>query len=822
MKENEKGELINYYNLLHKGNEYVEIKYNNKETVTVNSADEFIKNIGYLLDNNVKQIWSTPNGSTNEVNDYFTDDIIDTSYCLIADFDFSNSEHKSDNQIYADCEQFKNEHLTRLNDIGFYPSIIVHSGGGVHLYWIIDDNLGHLSNTEYSNLCEKAYQVGFAEETRYVTFNECANKSRCLRVPFTPNPKHNKNAEIVKINDNVYSLDYTNSLFDRENIKVKSVQKAKSKQKRYINQIENDPKFKWMTNPDDNTKLNGKGTYNNDRSRKDQAICWYLLVNSWSDKEIHAIYEKYMNHEGHKYFEKGNQRTNYLQTTLDNIDRKDIEIRIKQSSADFIKDNGEPDKRKIIEYVYNNTSLYTDNVLQLYSTTRLWNDVLWIVADDKAKQKLVFNHFKNEYGLYLEPAEYKKFVEILSMIDINHLNHTDYLARYQNVVPWVFNNGTFYYYPKDGGHEFKEGVFEKDDIALFKLKIDYDKSMWSGDWRKGGLFEQTVTRFYDDKAVEALQYTLVSVLVPNYQPDKVLFIVGPQNTGKTTIINLFSSLLSDGAMSVTDLSKVGERFQLSLMENSILNLTIEKKEGDKIPVDKLKYLTGGEQMIETEHKREQKRNVKLLCKHIVITNEMPEIRYDGALKRRFMFGLTQNPITETERDTNFRINFERDQKINMMRFLFDGLRKLGENNFQAPTGHAGIYEAFAREGDNYTRFVYDVFEPCGADQYVTSSHVFESFKIWNDYNNPDHGKIDGQNKISSEFKRACENLSYDIEDSRKYIQIRNKKVQTRIFEGLRLKEKWFNTLSNRSVTDIEIYQDFYTQHSIDELFVVNS
>ena len=821
MKENEKKELIKYYNTLHKGSGNVEIKFNKNQTITIRNAIEFADEVGNLTARGYDHIWSTPNSTTKKINGYFTDNVIDTSYCLIADIDFSGSEHKSDNQIYVDYDQFELEHLTKLNDIDFYPSIIVHSGGGVHLYWIVKTNIGNLSNNEYSKLCEKAYQVGFSDENRYVTFNECTNKSRCLRVPHTPNPKHNNNAKIVDINDNVYSLEHIKSLFDREKIEAKTVLKLKPKQKRDISQIENDPKFKWMTNADDDKKLKGKGTYNNDRSRKDQAICWHLLVNNWSDEDIHAIYEKYMNKDGHKYYEKGNQRFNYLQTTLDSVDRKDIEISIKQSSADFIKNNGEPDKRKIIEYVYNNTSLYTDNVLQLYSTTRLWNDVLWIVADDRAKQKLVFNHFKNEYGLYLEPAEYKKLVEILSMIDINHLNHTDYLARYQNFVPWVFNNGTFYYYPENGKHKFEDGVFEKDDIALFKFKIDYDKSMWSGDWRNGGLFDQTVTRFYDDKAIEALQYILTSVLVPNYQPDKVLFIVGPQNTGKTTIINLFSSLLSDGAMSVTDLSRVGERFQLSLMENSILNLTIEKKEGDKIPVDKLKYLTGGEQMIETEHKGMQKRNVKLLCKHIVITNEMPEIRYDGALKRRFMFGLTQNPITESERDTNFRINFERDQKINMMRFLFDGLRKLGENNFQAPTGHAGIYEAFAREGDNYTRFVYEVFEPCSADQYVTSSHIFESFRIWNDYNNPDHGKIVGQNKISSEFKRACENLSYDIEDSRKYIQIRNKKVQTRIFEGLRLKEKWFNTLSNRCVTDIEIYQDFY-KYNIDELFVVNS
>ncbi len=816
MKENTKRELIKYYNLLHKENEYVEIKYNQKETVTVNSADEFVKNIGYLLDNNVKQIWSTPNGSTNEVNNYFTDDIIDTSYCLIADFDFSDSEHKSDNQVYVDYEQFKNEHLKRLNDIGFYPSIIVHSGGGVHLYWIVDQNIGNLSNTEYSDLCEKAYQVGFADENRYVTFNECTNKSRCLRVPYTPNSKQNKSAEIVEINDNVYSLDYIKSLFDRENIKVKPVQKAKTKTKHDISQIENDPKFKWMINVDDDKKLKGKGTYNNDRSRKDQAICWHLLVNGYTDEDIHAIYEKYMNHEGHKYFEKDNQRFSYLQTTLDNIDHKDIERRIKQSNAGLIKDNGGPNIRKMIEYVDNHPEIYTNDMLQLFSSTRIFDNGLWKVADENIKSKLVYEYFKNEFDLYLKPDEVSNLVKTLNRHDINHLNHIEYLNRYLDVIPILFNDGTVYYYPSTCEHEFKPGSANKEDIALFRLNVKYDKSYFTETWRSGGLFEKTITRFYDETGIEALQYMFASVLVPNYEPDKVLIIYGSAGESKTTLINAFESLFNVGAISSTNLSNVNGRFQFVLMENSICNITKELSEDNKLPVNVMKALSGGESNIESEHKQKDKQNVKLFCKHIIVTNDMPKFRYDQAVKRRFMFAIASNGLAEHERDTTFRNRFIRDERGNLLRFIFEGLNNLCRNKFKPPKGHDVIYEEFAEEADTYTKFVSDCFEKCGSDEYVMSAHIKPIYQSWikfNDYENII--KVGKKDTVIKEFKRGCGNKGFAIKECRPYI----KKSQVRAYSGIRLKKSWFDRLlSNHNIKYVDEYEKFYSKDITDEIF----
>ena len=816
MKENEKKELTKYYNLIHKENEYVEIKYNNKETVTVNGADEFVKNIGYLLDINVKQIWSTPNGSTNEINDYFTDDIIDTLYCLIGDFDFSGSEHKSENQVYADYEQFENEHLSKLNDIGFYPSIIIHSGGGVHLYWLMDKNIGHLSNTEYSDLCEKAYQVGFADENRYVTFNECRNKSRCLRVPFTPNPKHNKSAEIVEINENVYSLECIESLFDREKIKAKTVQKPKPKAKRDISQIENDPKFKWIRKGRlDLKRLNGDGEYASD-SEKDYAVCWYLAVNGWSDDQIKEIFEKYKNHADNHYFEAGNGRLAYLERTLDRIDKAEIKKAQNRQHAKITKINGEPNIRKMIEYVDNHPEIYTNNMLQLFSSTRIFDNGLWKVADENIKSKLVYEYFKNEFDLYLKPDEVSNLVKTLNRHDINHLNHIEYLNKFLDVIPILLNDGTVYYYPSTCEHEFKPGPANKEDIALFRLNVKYDKSYFTETWRNGGLFEKTITRFYDEIGIEALQYMFASVLVPNYEPDKVLIIYGSAGESKTTLINAFESLFNVGAISSTNLSNVNGRFQFVLMENSICNITKELSEDNKLPVNVMKALSGGESNIESEHKQKDKQNVKLFCKHIIVTNDMPKFRYDQAVKRRFMFTIASNGLAEHERDTTFRNRFIRDERGNLLRFIFEGLNNLCKNKFKPPKGHDVIYEEFAEEADTYTKFVSDCFEKSGSGEYVMSAHIKPIYQSWikfNDYENII--KVGKKDTVIKEFRRGCGNKGFTIKECRPYV----KKSQVRAYSGIRLKKNWFDILlNNHNIKDADEYEKFYSKDITDEIF----
>lgn len=125
--------------------------------------------------------------------------------------------------LWLDLDIEKGATQTKLNAFCLKPSIVVNSGGGLHVYWILKETARWSDIQKIENLLKRlAIQLDgdFA----------AAEAARILRVPGTYNYKYNppRLVEIIESNTNVYDLDDFDALLDEAKDALKEKKYAKA------------------------------------------------------------------------------------------------------------------------------------------------------------------------------------------------------------------------------------------------------------------------------------------------------------------------------------------------------------------------------------------------------------------------------------------------------------------------------------------------------------------------------------------------------------------------------------------------------------------
>ena len=208
-----------------------------------------------------------------------------TLNCLFLDIDCGNIGHKNAS-LFPDTE-------TALNFIEnlFFPkpSIIVNSGHGLHLYWLLKNEvyLNPQNINKLEGLMKEMAVIFGADSTQDV--------SRVFRLPFTNNCKETEiiKCEIIEADyDLKYDIDYLHSN-ELLKLQLNKIKNAKNAQHNYYDGLFG--------------KLDSWDT--DDRSRIDESIITFLFNIGYSDDDIITIFEyfpttgKYKTHNSpHMYF----------------------------------------------------------------------------------------------------------------------------------------------------------------------------------------------------------------------------------------------------------------------------------------------------------------------------------------------------------------------------------------------------------------------------------------------------------------------------------------------------------------------------------------
>jgi hypothetical protein len=224
---------------------------------------------------------------------------------LWLDIDVAGTGHKK-KSVYTT----KEEALEKVLALKPVPSIVISSGSGIHLYWLLN-KVYPLDTAEARRRVELILD-GLIKDTNGDTIGDLA---RVMRVPSTWNvkdPTRPKLCEVISINEKQkYAMDDFNKYEKIGVAKVPGEYRAQfSEQKEFIDLNSVPPETLVLI-----TKGDTEGRYKS-RSERDQAAAFALVQQGFTDNQVRGVFSNPDYAISDKYLERGPHGDAYLETTI--------------------------------------------------------------------------------------------------------------------------------------------------------------------------------------------------------------------------------------------------------------------------------------------------------------------------------------------------------------------------------------------------------------------------------------------------------------------------------------------------------------------------
>ena len=213
------------------------------------------------------------------------------------------------------------------------------------------------------------------------------------------------------------------------------------------------------------------------------------------------------------------------------------------------------------------------------------------------------------------------------------------------------------------------------DYATFRLPMGYDKT---ADCPRFKEYLEAVTRSGSDrkKLQEYAGYVLMHGQMPHH---KALFLAGPQASGKSTFIDVLSSLLPDDVVGASTPHQLTRRFGKMELYETWLNVSAD------IPSDMIENLGTfkmlvGKDRVAAEMKGVQEK-VKFIptTKHVFSANQLPEVYdADDAFWRRILIVPFPETIPRDDRVDNFDEKLVEEEASGILNWVLEGYDRLNE------------------------------------------------------------------------------------------------------------------------------------------------
>jgi len=213
---------------------------------------------------------------------------------------------------------------------------------------------------------------------------------------------------------------------------------------------------------------------------------------------------------------------------------------------------------------------------------------------------------------------------------------------------------------------------EREDYCRTCVPVDYDSEAESELW------EDVLDTFLPDPEVrEYFQRLAGYILFGANSERKLVFLIGPSSTGKTTVLELISRTLGPGFAGPFSLSLFREKGQdaprpdmLTAMGRRFIHTTEATAEW-KLHADTIKRITGADQI--TARGMFSNKFLERIASFIpwVATNAYPRIEHaDAALWKRLIAIPFEKVVIDD--NPNFVINFPDDELAGILRWMVEG------------------------------------------------------------------------------------------------------------------------------------------------------
>lgn len=566
------------------------------------------------------------------------------------------------------------------------PTYIIRSGGGFHLYWVLEEPIIDFSDVEGYN---RTLVSNLRKNYPTLKIDSIFDCTRFLRVPNTKNFKDKNNPRGVFIYykgrtyksvgdlniERTSSVDYVVGCpVDESEEKVKNV---------------NDFIGSWIVSPfdvDSNPKLRSfTEKVVEDRSSHDFKVAIYMVKNGHNSAEIRYVLTRPGFSTAEKYLERVSVSEHsaryYVDTTIRNAwITANINIHL-------------DDKGKKIDY-------------------KTLGDMI-----------LENNHLMRDGGelLRYKDGVYKPFNRLSALIiDILGSNFT--LTALDTLERYITRKSV----PAEDELEFrKSAICFLNGVYDLKTKQFLDHStryffttqfpvMFGKEYEKSG-GRQKVLTFLEEilgspgKVKTFLEYTSSIFCPGGYKPKKFLVLVGETDAGKSTLMNFLSNFAggSSGAVCHTSFHQVikESRFRLADFHEKLFNLQPDQAGTEAQDIAIIKQLTGDDEVVAD---RKNTTSIKFMNRARIFmpTNSMPSIRAgDEAFFKRMVVLNVEPKFKNPDPRILEKMN---DFHSDFLGLLLDAYEDLEQRDFELYIDYSDDdkVQELVRESDPIAEFVH--------------------------------------------------------------------------------------------------------------------
>ena len=718
-------------------------------------------------------------------------------YVFICEYDCGEKGHNNTNQPFETVEEAINTITGNFSNANLLPTMVINSGHGIHCYWRIEENLvDKYSPDEFKKINETLFQIGLPIQKKNMFKNETKDYARILRIVDTYNFKNINNkvpVTLIQYNESkaykcidIEQITSEISLVPESlcsQIKIIDDEHFLSKVQRYLpdkfiefikNDIYKDPFNQNHTF----YKEDSSGNIKVDRSAKDFFIYRNLKYRAFTDDEIYAIFDKYSS--TNSKFSTYPDKKAYIQSMSNNYTGNiDPDYKL-QRDFPFIekrKNNLLLNKNVLYNWFAENINTFTDFFLRNGDTVYNWNDKYWTIFTSDQIKAFLRKYFSSKGIHILEKFHYEELY--LSLY--NSINEEKSFGRdYTQKISIAFSNGTLYINPLTRTHHFESNIWDKNDYNLFMIDYNYEDYMLSDAKYANNIIGQYLQEYYTSQEIEVMQSFFASILIPDFNLQKALFILGSGGDGKSVLVETLCSLFNNSASSTLNVSKWDKAHENIALANSIINISNEITSRE-IGTDTFKSIIA-QDTITFNPKFEKTFKVKPFCKHIFIANVLPNMSLGPAEMRRMIFTKTAKSVLEENRSDTFRISFEKN-KGSLLNFMLLGIFKLIDNNFKLNYHNKTLESELISMNEPLEDFICEYFI-YDTNEFIEKKHLLELYQYWSSNEGQGLMKM-GKTKFYSRLKKLFELLKWKVDlDGQKKLNGLN----TRVALGIKFNE----------------------------------
>ncbi|MBM4305106.1 MAG: hypothetical protein FJ123_00065 [Deltaproteobacteria bacterium] len=662
-----------------------------------------------------------------------------------AEVDYGEEGHKKPSPYKT-----REEALNAIQNFSLEPTLVVHSGGGFHFYWVLANPLKveeHGVEALESINRGLALALGADRGTQDIT--------RVLRVPGTYNLKLPDNPRLVQVvsnSGNRYSIEQFRELAALPHPSSPGTIKKSSRpspaplsQPNLGNSFDNLPVSQRIKD----LILGGNdGTYPS-RSEADMAVITALVHRGVSEEKIkdiflaHPIGEKYRSHPSPDTYlshsiNKAKERSNLTEEEM--IDPLFVSGAIQRTDKDYSL----------------NVVRFQEHMVRKYRIKILDQEKAFFKYNGKCYEQLTAESLNN-----LCQRELGKYRNLFKGSTLSELIH---YAIGDTLVPSdkARNDQVDYLTLQNGLYRLGQGKLIPHTPDVFTtnlLPYNFDQNA------NCPRFIQFLEEIFlnDQGKISFIQEAVGYAFHQSLPTPAIFFLLGEGSNGKSVFINTITKLVGEKNACNISFNKLSDEKYILELFQKMINISGETPLSKQINTDLIKQVVAGDWVTGREPYK-QPMKFRPYAKHYLAMNKAPNITDSShGMWRRIMVIDFPKIITEEEMDRELEMKLAQELS-GIFNWGIEGYRRLKDRSFRFPEPKSLSIskQAYREETDTVRAFVKGVLQKTNdKNARLKFGEVYELYLSFCQ----NEGKRDIEKK--ADFKNRLTGLGFKIANSKK-------------------------------------------------------